>query len=71
MFIVQVLYSVENNSEPFVEYYEVLKELCHVFLEEIDGLPLKRDIDFTIDLTSRDAYVKSLVSFIFRKKKQI
>ena len=33
----------------------MLQELRDVFLEEIPGLPPKRDIDFTIDLVSGDA----------------
>lgn len=34
-----------------MEDYEVLKECEHIFLKENLGLPSKRDIYFTIDLT--------------------
>ena len=33
-----------------LEYYQVLQEFKDVFLDEIPGLPPKRDIDFTIQL---------------------
>ena len=32
-------------------YFHVLEEFKDVFLEEIPGLPLKRDVDFFIELT--------------------
>ena len=42
----------DNNTENKLklEYIPVLKEFEDIFLEEDPGIPLKRDIDFTIDL---------------------
>ena len=40
----------ENDIKPKLEDIPVLKEFEDIFLEEVPGLPPKRDIDFTIDL---------------------
>ena len=40
----------EKNNQLNLEYIPILKDFKYIFLEEIPGLPLKRDIDFTIDL---------------------
>ena len=42
---------------PRLEDYQVLQEFRDVFLEEIPGLPPKRDIDFTIELVPVEAPV--------------
>ena len=39
-----------KNETPKLKDYHVLQEFRDVFLDEIPGLPPKRDIDFTIDL---------------------
>ena len=39
-----------GDETPRLEEYHVLQEFKDVFLDEIPGLPPKRDIDFTIDL---------------------
>ena len=39
-----------KNETPKLKDYHVLHEFGDVFLDEIPGLPLKRDIDFTIEL---------------------
>ena len=40
-----------------LEDYQVLQEFKDVFLDEIPGLPPKRDIDFTIELVPGVALV--------------
>ena len=40
----------ENDNKLKLEDIPVLKEFEDIFLEEVPELPLKRDIDFTIDL---------------------
>ena len=40
-----------------LEDYQVLQEFKDVFLDDIPGLPPKRDIDFTIELVVRVAPV--------------
>ena len=39
-----------GDETPRLEDYQVLQEFKDVFLDEIPGLPPKRDIDFTIEL---------------------
>ena len=39
-----------GDETPRMEDYKVLREFKDVFPDEIPGLPLKRDIDFTIEL---------------------
>ena len=46
---IQVLDSPENNK-PSLEYHPILREYKYVFLEEVLGLPPRRDIDFSIEL---------------------
>ena len=41
-----------GDKTPRLEDYHVLQEFKNVFPDEIPGLPLKRDIDFTIELVS-------------------
>ena len=40
----------ENDIKPKLEDMPLLKEIEDIFLEEVPGLPPKRDIEFTIDL---------------------
>ena len=47
----------QKNETPKLEDYHVLQEFRDVFLDEIPGLPPKRDNDFTIDLVPRAAPV--------------
>ena len=42
---------VDSNREQRIEYFPVLEEFKDVFPEEIPGLPLKRDLDFSVELT--------------------
>ena len=42
---------VESDREQRIEYFPILEEFKDVFLEEIPGLPPKRDLDFSIELT--------------------
>ena len=47
------LYVVEEVNErkgPLVDQYPVMSEFKHVFPNELPGLPLERELDFTIDL---------------------
>ena len=39
-----------ESETPRLEDFHVLQEFRDVFPDEIPGLPLKRDIDFTIEL---------------------
>jgi hypothetical protein len=45
-----VLESVEDDK-PNLEDHPILREYKYVFLEEVPGLPPRRDIDFSIELT--------------------
>ena len=42
---------IECEREQRIEDFPILVEFKDVFLEEILGLPLKRDLDFSIELT--------------------
>ena len=43
----------EKNNKLKLEVIPVLQDFEDIFSEEVPGLPLKRDIDFTIDLIPR------------------
>ena len=49
VYAAHVLDATENQT-PRLEDFHVLQEFRDVFLDEIPGLPPKRDIYFTIDL---------------------
>ena len=49
-FVVYIINGNENDNKLKLEYIPVLKEFEDIFLEEVLGLPPKRDIDFMIDL---------------------
>ena len=51
MYSTHILEATENET-PRLEDFHVLQELGDVFLDEILGIPPKRDIDFTIELVS-------------------
>ena len=42
---------IESFREQHIEYFPVLEEFKDVFPEEIRGLPLNQDLDFSIELT--------------------
>ena len=42
---------IESDREQRIEYFLILQEFKDAFLKEIPGLPLKRDLDFSIELT--------------------
>ena len=42
---------VESDREQHIEYLPVLEEFKDVFPKEIPGLPPKRDLEFSIELT--------------------
>jgi hypothetical protein len=50
LYAIQVLESVENDK-PNLEDHPILREYKDVFPEEVPGLPPRRDIDFSIELT--------------------
>ena len=50
VFVVYIMNINENNNKLKLEDIPVLKEFEDIFPEEVPGIPLKRDIDFTIDL---------------------
>ena len=63
MYVVHVINDISANKQQ-LDDYEILKEFRDVFLEEIPGLPPKKDIDFTIDLVPREILVsKSLIGW--------
>jgi hypothetical protein len=49
LYAIQVLESVEDDK-PSLEDHPTLREYRDVFLEEVSGLPPRRDIDFSIEL---------------------
>jgi hypothetical protein len=49
LYVIQVLESVEDDK-PSLEDHPTLREYRDVFPEEVPGLPLRRDIDFSIEL---------------------
>ena len=42
---------IESNKEKRIEDFPIIEEFKDVFLEEIPGLPPKRNIEFSIELT--------------------
>jgi hypothetical protein len=50
LYAIQVLESIEDEK-PNLEDHRILREYKDIFLEEVPGLPLRRDIDFSIELT--------------------
>lgn len=52
LYAIQVLESVEDDK-PNLEDHPILREYKDVFPEEVSGLPPRRDIDFSIELTPR------------------
>ena len=49
LYAAHILEAPENET-PRLEEFHVLQEFRDVFPDEIPGLPLKRNIDFTIEL---------------------
>ena len=49
MYATHIVEAMENET-PRLEDFQVLKEFGDVFLDEVPGLPPKRDIYFTIEL---------------------
>ena len=66
----------EKDNQLNIKDIPILKYFKYIFLEEIPGLPLKIDIDFTIDLvpvevsTSKDPYWMNIVD-LTKLKSQI
>ena len=52
LFVVNIQ-DVEAEREQNIKEFPVLVELTDVFPKEIPGLPSKRDLDFSIELTPR------------------
>jgi hypothetical protein len=50
LYALQVLEYVEDDRRN-LEDHPILREYRYVFPEEVLGLPLRRDIDFSIELT--------------------
>jgi hypothetical protein len=49
LYAIQVLKTIEGDK-PSLEDHSTLREYIYVFLEEVPGLPPRRDIDFSIEL---------------------
>ena len=45
------MWDVEFDREQRIEDFPILEEFKDVFPEEIPGLPLKRDLEFSIEIT--------------------
>ena len=56
MYAAHILEALENET-PRLEEFHVLQKFRDLFLDEILGLPPKRDIDFTIELVPGEALV--------------
>ena len=54
MFTVYIMNDNKNDNELKLEDIQVFKEFEDIFPEEVPELPLKRDIDFTIDMIPRE-----------------
>jgi hypothetical protein len=52
LYAIQVLESVEDEKTS-LEDHPILREFRDVFLEEVLGLPPRRDIDFSLELAPR------------------
>ena len=69
MYVVQIS-DMTKDEEPRIEDYPVLQKFRDVFLDEVLGLPPKRDIDFTINLVpgvalvSKDPYRMSTLELV-------
>ena len=50
LFVVNIQ-DIEDERKQHIEEFPVLLDLTNFFLEEIPGLPLKWDVDFSIELT--------------------
>ena len=50
IYAIQVGYANSKEKTPMMENIAVLQYFMDVFLEEIPGVPPRRDIDFTIEL---------------------
>ena len=56
LYAIKVMNFVENNK-PSLKDHPILREYKYVFLEEVLGLPPRRDIDFSIELAPREVLV--------------
>ena len=45
------IWDIESEKEQWIQDFPVLVEFKDVFPKEIPGLPLKRDLEFSIELT--------------------
>ena len=67
VFVVYVMDDKDNEHKLKIEDILILKYFKDIFPKEVPGLPLKRDIDFTIDLilgvvpTSKDPYRMNII----------
>jgi hypothetical protein len=69
LYPIQVLESIENDN-PNLEDQPILRQYRDVFLEEVPGLPPRRDIELLIELTprevpsSRNPYIMSMPKMV-------
>ena len=67
VFVVYVMDDKDNDNKLKIEDIPILKYFKDIFSEEVPGLPLKRDIELTINLilgaipTSKDPYRMNLI----------
>ena len=70
VFAVYIMDNKEKDNQLNIEDIPILKDFKDIFPEEILGLPLKRDIDFTIDLVpgeipaSKAPYLMNIIVLI-------
>jgi hypothetical protein len=69
LYAILVLESIEDDK-PDLEDHPILREYIDVLPEELSGLPLRRDIDFSIELSlgampvSRTPYRMSTIDLV-------
>jgi hypothetical protein len=56
LYVIQVLKTIEGDK-PSPNDHPILREYKGVFLEEVPGLPLRRDINFSIELAPGEVSV--------------
>jgi hypothetical protein len=57
VYVVQVNNLLENENKPILEDFAILHVFRDVFVEEIQELPPRREIDFSIDLLPGSASI--------------
>ena len=73
VFVIYIKNDNENDNKLKLEDVPILKESKDIFLEEVPGIPLKKNISFTIDLipgvvpTSKYPYQMNIIEITLLK----